>query len=277
MKRIYCVSALLAALFTAPCILHADDDDSDSFGVRFSAEADYKVMNRLHVSVSEEIRLLGGSTVFDRSYSQVGVSYKICDCLKAAFSYTGIAVNKVNSTLDGAGGQQIEWRHRVTGDLTASFKAGQWKFSLRERIQGTYKMRELNNYQQPQMGWVLRSRLKVAYKCRAVPLEPYMYFEPRLLLNGAEWGPESTGKDYEDAAFLGHKDVYVNRYRGSAGVEWKLNRRSTFDFYCLFDHLYDKDIDARKEGSGKGVGLKKAVTGITSDRVSIGIGYKFSF
>ncbi len=246
---------MMAAMSAAPDLLHADDDDSDSFGIRFSGEADYRITNGLNVFVSEEIRLLGGSSIFDRSYSQIGLSYKICDYLKASASYTGIAVNKVETGLDGTDEQRIEWRHRFSGDLTASFRAGQWKFSLRERIQGTYKTRELNNYQQPQTGWVLRSRLKVAYKCRTVPLEPYAYFEPRLLLNGAKWGPESVGQEYDDAAFLGHKDVYFNRYRGSAGLEWKVNRRNSFDFYCLFDHLYDKDIDARKEGSGKGVGL----------------------
>ncbi len=266
----------MAVLFAAPNLLHADDDDSDSFGIRFSAEADYRIMSGLHVFVSEEVRLLGGSSVFDRSYSQMGVSYKICDNLKASVSYTGIVVNKITST-DKAGEHRLEWRHRVSGDLTASFKAGQWKFSIRERIQGTYRMRELNNYQQPQMGWVLRSRLKVAYKFRTVPLEPYLYFEPRLLLNGAKWGPESTGENYEDASFLGHKDVYVNRYRGAAGLEWKINKRNSIDFYCLFDHLYDKDIDARKEGSSKGVELKKAIVGVSADRISLGIGYRFSF
>ncbi len=276
MRRIYYISVLLAALLGTATSLYAGDDDSNSFGLRFSGEVDYKIMSGLHIFASEELRLLGGSNGFDRNYLQAGVSYKICDYLKAAVFYTSIAAGREEVTLTGTE-QQIEWRHRVSGELTASFSTGQWKFSLRERIQGTYKMRELNNYQQPQMGWVLRSRLKASYEFRSVPLEPYIYFEPRLLLNGAKWGPESTGTNFGDADFLGHKDVYFNRYRASAGLEWRLTRRSSLDFYCLFDHLYDKDIDARKEGSSKGVGLKKAITGVSANVISLGVGYKFAF
>ena len=81
-------AALCAALFSAPVTMHADDDDSDAFGARVSAEVDYKIMKGMHVSVSEEVRFLGGSDIFDRSYSQVGFTYKICDYLKAGVSYT---------------------------------------------------------------------------------------------------------------------------------------------------------------------------------------------
>lgn len=274
------ITALCAALFAAPVLVHADDDDSESFGARVSAEVDYKIMKGMHVNVSEELRFFGGSHILDRSYSQVGFSYKICDYLKAGVSYTAIAVQKSKTEMPDT--EEImtnwtEWRHRVSGDLTASYKLGQWKFSLRERVQGTYKMRDLNNYQQPQMGWVLRSRLKVAYEFRSVPLEPYAYFEPRLALNGAKWSEESLGGNYKDAEFLGHKDVYVSRYRGAAGLEWQLDRRSSIDFYVLYDSVYDKEIDARKEGSKKGVQLKAPITGVSSDRISVGIGYKYSF
>lgn len=259
---------------------YADDDDSESFGLRFSAEADYKIMKGMHVYVSDELRLLGGSDLVDRNYAEVGFSYKFNDHLKAAVSYTAISVFKTEVTMPDTEvitTNWTEWRHRVTGDVTGSFKLGQWRFSLRERIQGTYKMRELNNLQQPQMGWVLRSRLKVAYKFRVVALEPYAYFEPRLFLNGAEWSQEAEGPDFEDAVFLGHKDVYFNRYRGAVGLEWKLNKRNSLDVYCLYDYLYDKDIDARKEGSLKGQVLKAPVTSVTGTRVSIGLGYKYSF
>ena len=45
----------------------------------------------------------------------------------------------------------------------------------------------------------------------------------------------------------------------------------------LYDHLYDKEIDARKEGSIKGVVLKAPIHGISSDRFSLGVAYKYSF
>lgn len=273
-------AAVCAALFASPVLMHAGEDDSDDFGARVSAEVDYRIINGLHVYASEELRFLGGNEFFDRSYSQVGISYKIFDFLKVGVSYTAISVEKTKTEIintEEITREWTEWRHRFSGDLTASFKVGQWKFSLRERIQGTHKTHELNNYQQPQTAWDLRSRLKVAYKFRSVPLEPYVYFEPKLALNGAKWSKESTGENFAEAKFLGHNDVYFDRYRGAVGLEWTLNTRNSLDFYVLYDNLYDKEIDARKEGSKKGVQLKTPITGISSDRVSVCIAYKYSF
>ena len=61
------------------------------------------------------------------------------------------------------------------------------------------------------------------------------------------------------------------------GVEWKLDSRNSIDFYSFYDYLSDKEIDARKEGSAKGVGLKMPVSWQKSTRLSIGVAYKFSF
>lgn len=46
-------------------------------------------------------------------------------------------------------------------------------------------------------------------------------------------------------------------------------------------YLSSQDLDvatlAKREGSKKGVQLKAPITGVWSDRVSVGIGYKYSF
>jgi len=274
------IVTFLVVPFLFPIILTADEDDSDMFNMRFSAEADYKLMRGLHIYASEELRI-GGKDIMDRSYTELGVSYKINSHLKVALSYTAIAVYK-SETTELENGMELsrywyDWRHRISADITGAFSIGQWRFSLRERMQGTYKNRELNNYQQPQTAWVLRSRLKVSYRFRSVPFEPYACFEPRLFLNGAKWSDDGFTSLYEESVFVGHKDVYFNRLRGMAGVEWKLNSRNSLDFYGIFDYLRDKEIDARKEGSSKGTTLKAPVVWLTARRISIGIGYKFSF
>lgn len=272
--------SILTVSFLFPVTLAADQDDSDSFSTRISAEADYKVMRGLHIYASEELRL-GGKDIMDRSYTELGTSYKINSHLKVALSYTAIAVYKSETTELENSMEVIrywyDWRHRFSADIIGSFRIGQWRLSLRERIQGTYKTRELNNYQQPQTTWVLRSRFKVSYRFRSAPFEPYVSFEPRLLLNGAEWSDDGMSPLYEESVFIGHNDVYFNRFRGTAGVEWKLNSRHSLDFYGIFDYLRDKEIDARKEGSSKGTILKTPIVWQTGYRVSIGVGYKFSF
>lgn len=272
--------SILTVSFLFPVTLAADEDDSDSFSTRISAEADYKVMRGLHIYASEELRL-GGKDIMDRSYTELGTSYKINSHLKVALSYTAIAVYKSETTELENSMEVIrywyDWRHRFSADIIGSFRIGQWRLSLRERIQGTYKTRELNNYQQPQTAWVLRSRFKVSYRFRSAPFEPYVSFEPRILLNGAEWSDDGMSPLYEESVFIGHNDVYFNRFRGTAGVEWKLNSRHSLDFYGIFDYLRDKEIDARKEGSSKGTILKTPIVWQTGYRVSIGVGYKFSF
>lgn len=270
----------LTVFFLFPLTLAADGDDSDSFSTRISVEADYKVMRGLHIYASEELRL-GGRDIMDRSYTELGASYKIDSHLKVALSYTAIAVYK-SETTELENGMELsrywyDWRHRISADITGSVKVGQWRLSMRERIQGTYKTRELNNYQQPQTAWVLRSRFKVSYIFRSAPFEPYACFEPRLLLNGARWSDAGMSPLYEESVFIGHNDVYFNRLRGAAGVEWKLNSRHSLDFYGIFDYLRDKEIDARKEGSSKGTTLKSSIVWQTGCRLSIGVGYKFSF
>lgn len=270
------VLALSCAMLAADVALHAAGED-EILGARITAEVDYRVTRGLHLFATEELRL-GGRDIMDRFYTEAGVSYKITDFLKASLSYTAIGVYKSETTETPEAiyiRRWYEWRHRVTGDLTASFKVGQWKFSIRERVQGTYRDAEINNYQRPQTSWVLRSRFKASYGFRSVPLEPYAYVEPRIMLNGARWSAEGAG--YESAEFLGHDDVYFNRLRGVVGVGWRLDARNVLDFYILYEHELEKDIDARKEGSDKGVGLKVPVVMISSDKVALGVGYKYSF
>ena len=48
-----------------------------------------------------------------------------------------------------------------------------------------------------------------------------------------------------------YNDVYVNRVRLQPGIEWRLNRRQTLDFYLLGDYTYDKSYDAKKNGNLK--------------------------
>lgn len=268
MKKIFITFAIG---LMASASVWAADDEFEPVGGRISASAEYKVAKGLEVKVGEEIRL-NGDHLLDRFYTSAGVSYKITDWLKAGAEYTAIGVYKETDDYNF-----IDWRHRVSADLTGTLKLGRLRLSLRERVQGTHKTAEKNNFQQPQTEWVLRSRIKASYKFRNVPLEPYVFFEPRLLFNGAKWSEEGVTSDYKSATFLGHKDVYFSRLRSSAGLEWKLNSRNSFDFYVLYDYLTDKEIDARKEGSKKGAQLKIPIETLHSHKLSICVGYKFSF
>jgi hypothetical protein len=229
-----------------------DDDDSDDFGTRISGEVDKKICSGLHASVSEELRF--NNFDFAKTYTGVGISYKINPYLKVAGTYYLIGVDDT----------EFEWRHRGVFDLTESYKtSNDWKFSLRERFQATYKAYDINEYQKPKTELVLRFRFKVSKKIKNTPLEPYASAELKLLLNGARW---------VDGVYKDHGDTYVNRLRGQAGLDWKISKSSALDFYMLFDHEMETVIDSNKEGTEL-----KSKYDDNFNKFSVGVAYKFSF
>ena len=129
------------------------------------------------------------------------------------------------------------------------YNAGYFKFSLRERFQLTHRTGEMNIYQNPRNAFALRSRFKVAYVSPSKPIEPYVSVEVRNTLNNVHYESPSFTEVQGDN--VRYNDVYVNRVRLQPGIEWRLNRRQTLDFYLLGDYTYDKSYDAKKNGNLK--------------------------
>jgi hypothetical protein len=250
----YLFVAISVAMMLGDCTLAKaqDDDESNDFGTRISGEVDKKICKGLHVSLSEELRF--NDFDFDRTVTGIGVSYKINSYLKVGGAYYLIGVDDTD----------FEWRHRGVFDLTESYKtSNDWKFSLRERFQATYKAYDINEYQKPKTEMALRFRFKVSKKISNTPLEPYASFELKYLLNGARW---------EDEVYKDHGDSYVNRLRGQAGLDWKISQRSGLDFYMIFDHNMETVIDSNKEGT-----TLKSMYDNNFNKFTVGVSYKFSF
>ena len=273
-KHLLILCCLLGSLFTA---VQATTPVVDILGLRVSAKVDYSPVDDLHVFASEEFRL-GGTDALDCSYTELGLSYNVCSFFKAGLSYTAILNFKGDESLPlNQMIYEVDFRHRGTLDLTFSLKSGQWKFSLRERVQATYRTKRPNIYQQSQTTWVLRNRLKVAYGPKKLPIEPYLYIEPRLLLNGASWASQGAmPSEFSTATFTGYKDLYFNRYRVSIGTEWQVTERNSMDFYLIYDYLRDAEISAYEPGHSQEGILKSPVTMANSHYVALGIAYQFS-
>ncbi|MBR5643964.1 MAG: DUF2490 domain-containing protein [Salinivirgaceae bacterium] len=264
MKKLIIFS--LAAMLAVPMSILAQDakDDGTDFGGRVSAEVDKKLMKGLHAFVNGEARLNDNFGNFYRYQGTVGASYKVNNYLKTALSYTFIE-NK-NS--------KDEWkiRNRFTFDITGSYRFGDFKLSLRERLQLTCK--DVNNkYQDVAKGLTLRSRLMVQYKALDA-LTPYAYVDVRNTLNAPKWTydfDDETGI-FSNYSYEGNKDVYINRVRLGLGAEWELSKQHSFDFFCLYDFCNEKDIDSNKKGTKLFYSFNHH-----SQNISLGVGYKFSF
>ena len=264
MKKLIILS--LAAMMAAPMIVKAQDvvDDGTDFGGRFSAEIDKKLAKGLHTFANGEVRFNDNFSNFWRYQGTAGVSYKVNNYLKTALSYTFIERKNASD----------EWkiRHRFTFDITGSYRVGDFKLSLRERLQLTNK--DVNNkYQDVKNGLTLRSRLMVQYKAFDA-LTPYAYVDVRNTLNAPKWKYEfdDIRGIYADCSWEGYKDVYINRVRLGLGAEWELSKQHSFDFFALYDFCNEKDIDSNKKGT-----KLHYVANHHSQDISLGIGYKFSF
>ena len=251
LKRILSVTLALAlgAGYAAAQVVYADPT-SDLRG-RVSVGIEKKLAKGLHGGIEEELRFEDGLSAFARSMTTASLSYKFNKYLRAGAGYSFIYIPD-------------DVRHRVYADLTGRYKAGGWTFSLRERLQCTHLTREFNEYQQPRNALALRSRLKLSYQLFAKPLVPYLSVELRNVLNGAKY------TDASDPSTMTYSDLYADRVRTALGVQWKLSKRSSLDFYGLFDACSRRDSDASKKGVLKSITIEPAYN------FTVGVAYSFA-
>ena len=277
MKRILLLIALAvpAAAFAQETV-----DEGLSFSARATIEADAKLAPGLHLTAHEEARWYTGTDDILRSYSGIGLEYKIASFLKVGAEYEFINRYQLED-------EDKEWsqRHRGQFFATGTLTAGDWQFGLKETFRATFRPDEGNPYQAPQTALALKSKASVKYRGMG-RVVPYAAFEVRNTLNdvaySATYDPSAkTNKDrYRDETFLGYTHAYVNRLRAQAGVQVKFDKHHELDFYLLGDHYKNKKVDTNREGSEswKENGLVlKSINWYTGNMVSAGIGYTWSF
>ena len=270
------ILALMAAVVLALPLAAQDDVDLDNeFGGRVSVELDKKLRKGLHVSLEEEVRLDNNFGAFDRFHTTLGLSYKVHPNVKVGVGYALInPYSSTNAAFKNA-------RHRVMVDASANYKVGAWTFSLKERVQLTYRTGDMNEYQNPRAAFSLKSRLKAQYRVSA-SFTPYAYVELRNTLNAPviaayrdEDGTYVTEDGYEtgNAGWFisGWNGVYVNRLRGSVGVNYKFDKHNTLNLYILADRVMDKVVDANAEGT-----KLKSYTRETGFIGQVGVAYTYS-
>ncbi len=271
------VVTLLACM---PAIAQTESNLDSEMGGCFSLAVDKKLAKGLHLRLEEEISIDNNFGTFDRFYTTLGLNYKVNDYLKLGVAYAMI------NPYSAANHAFKDIRHRLILDATGGFRFGHWRLSLKERFRATYRTGEMNLYQNPRTALTLRSRLKLQYKGLR-RIEPYAYIELRNILNAPvidavyntatdTWGYYSDGtftQKGEAGWFIdGWNGCYVNRLRGTVGVEYRLSRYSSVDISLMADHKIDKVVDANAEGTKlKSYTLEKGFVGWLS------VGYCYSF
>ena len=273
------LSALaLPVLAMAQTLDYTESDFAFETGARAGVTADISLIPKtLGLSVGEELRMVDNFSRLGRSYTTLGIDYKLLPWLKAGAGYSLIANNSASK------GWSI--RNRYSFSLTESWKADRWKFSLREKIQGTNYGSDVNTYQQAQTVWALKTRFKVAYNIPHNKFDPYASAELRTLLNGANpaYFQYSTNTGLWNNTNPRYNDVYFNRLRLILGGEYKTPGKNTLDVYLIADLKWDLDIDFNKSGVQKyttnsdGSILSTKDYLFLEDSCFLGVGFTYTF
>lgn len=172
-----------------------------------------------------------------------------------------------------AGSLDFKPRHRFSGNLTGTLDCGDWRFSLRERLQFTHKAYGINPCQEVRNSLDLKSRLSVKYR-GFKSIEPYSFTEIRNTFNAPRCSATYNSADdsWSDYEFLGYSHSYINRVRGALGLEWNVTKRHGLDFRVMCDYLHDQKIDTDKSGA-----KLKSFSWRNGSNAILCVGYKFSF
>ncbi len=274
MKKIFCL--LTGFLLFVPALRAQTDVDLDTeLGGRLSLSVDKKILKGLHVSLEEEVRMDDNFASFNRFHTTLGVSYKLHPNIKVGLGYAIINPYSTNNKAFKSS------RHRLMADVIGSMQFGNWRLSLKERFQATYRSGDMNEYQAPRTALALKSRLKVTYKALR-RWEPYASVELRNTFNapvivanydGTDYLTESMSQHGEAGWFLdGFNGSYVNRLRGAVGVDYRLSKASSLDVSLMADYVMDKVVDANAAGT-----KLKSYTRETGVVGWLAVGYTYSF
>ena len=238
----------------------------DDFGLDFSVEAQKKLSKQWTLSLEGELRTRNDAKTNDRWSVGLGVDYRLAKWLKASAGYTFLYDNNERTSyyvstdgdvLDGdaeAGDPKKcarYWgtRHRFNVSLTASQKLGDFKFSLRERWQYTYRpeytvderwsylKQAYDGKEHTYSGKgknVLRSRLQIEYDKKGLALTPYANAE---LFNA--WS--------------------LQKIRYNVGFDLKLSKQHTLGAFYRYQYVRNDDDD------------------LEPNRHMVGVSYKFKF
>ena len=280
----FAVVAAVALLFAEP-LAHAqinepaDNDLRGRLGVGLSAD----LARGLELSMSQEFRTDNNFTSYDRFVTSAALTYKPLQYFKIGAGYT---LFSINDGIDETSGERV-WlfKHRVSLDLSGLYKVGEWHFSLRERFQTTIRTDDFNHYQEPVADLILRTRARVSYKSRRVPLEPYISVEPYVRLNAVDPSSLATSELEAGTMRTKYSKAGLSRVRSILGLTWDINSRNSFDFYFMGDAWFETKIDAKKNGVIKTVMVKDGDDYVSRQAIYyrhgfnsiLGVSYNYSF
>lgn len=223
---------------------------------RMEGVVEWDVTKDLSLEAGVEARLNNNIGSMDRIHTFAGATYEIGKHFKIGGEY--ILINIYDNKHHGWDSN----RHRVNLNFEGEIEFGDFEFSIRERVQSTFRTGSVKLYEKANPEAILRSRLMTTYKIPHSRWSPYLLFELYNTLNTPI--PMADLNDYNGETFK-----YITRYRGGLGAKYRIDRNNRLDFFYYIDFDRSYDIDYRKDGTIKPVKLERELRHI------FGISYKF--
>lgn len=188
---------------TEPKSRNIEADKPTNMGSEIDVYVEYSPVKNVTLFLGEEFYLSNfltpGASLFDASYTSLGVNYK-------PHPRIGLLAAYEFQYLSGA-----ELRHRVKLMITPNIALGDFTLSLRERFQMTYSMTDQS------VDWLLRTRLRLDYVIPSTPLGTYVYAE---MHNPLEANPAS----------------WYDMFGYGVGLDWVIDKYNILGIFYEFSH-----------------------------------------
>lgn len=218
-----------------------------------------EIFSRLYESTYSELSdaTTNVSPYFRRSYTTVGLSYAPVPYLRMGAQYTLKVYGNKFTASDGSANPANKFlRHRATFYLTGQYSVGDWKFSLRERLDANIRTDSVNLHEKPNTDLILRHKLQAQYSIPGQPLKVYANVELFNTLNAPvkylnTYGTKQYLTDGTTAnPYYGRQfGQYLSEVRAQAGVNWRIDKLNTIGFAYRFVYGYSRDVNITKKNS----------------------------
>lgn len=211
MKNHWKLFLVIAFLFSGK--IFAQDNYADA-GMWNTFSVDKAINGKFSALFTEECRIKENFTRLNLFYTNLGVQYKVTKQFKAALVYRWIDKFQDDNT--------FSYRNRIMLDLTFKNKFGNFGISYRQRLQA-----EKRNIFTSDKGyfteWYSRNKFEVKYDL-SKPFTPFVAAEFRYQIHDFR---------RQESENTWHRDRYF------AGVDYKLNAKSSFGLYYLIQREYN--------------------------------------
>ncbi|MBI5008810.1 MAG: DUF2490 domain-containing protein, partial [Bacteroidia bacterium] len=141
---------------------------NDDFGIWYCIDVDHKIVKKLDLKLSSQIRTFNNASQVDQAIVEGGLGYKFNNYLSAATSYRYTQKLEDDS--------RYHTRHKWFAEMKGSLPLDDFTFSTRlmlQIMQRTYFEEEEDEIPK----YVARIKLKAEYDIPKFPLNPFLSFE----------------------------------------------------------------------------------------------------